>query len=516
MKNNIFILAAILALLATACKKENPQNDLAVTPITISASYGISDDAKVSYTESGNDITATWEAGDQLYVVYNNHVNTLTLSAGAGTASATFTGSIVGTPTATSPLFCYVRDANNPSAVTVSPTGEYTYASGTFLAQDGTLASAAKCNLFYGATTYGNGTNISCTFSPNTSMMKLTVSAPAGVLAGATATLTYKSATTDLAKATFTVGANGWNTLYLTVPAGEYTGTQAFVYQSGETNETRTLSATQACFAAGQTYRKSVYFGISVPDGAIDGMFTINARGDKVYFSKGNLQYIGSASTPYWKFAEHQWDYLGNNGQGSTNQNVDRDLFGYGTSGYNNGQNCWQPYSTIENISYYYSGYLTGNADWGYNAISNGGNTVNKGWRSLTNAEWEYIFNTRTTTSNVRYAMGQVNGVKGVILLPDNWDTSILTLNNPNGGGLTSNTITLEEWNNSLKPNGVVFLPAAGYRQNTTVKLAGECGNYYYNDYDHFLRFYNNEFNYGYSQISRCNGHSVRLVCPVN
>lgn len=112
--------------------------------------------------------------------------------------------------------------------------------------------------------------------------------------------------------------------------------------------------------------------------------------------------------------------------------------------------------------------------------------------------------------------MGQVNGVKGVILLPDNWDSSILTLNNPNGGGLTSNTITLEEWNNSLKPNGVVFLPAAGYRQNTTVKLAGECGNYYYNDYDHFLRFYNNEFNYGYSQISRCNGHSVRLVCPAN
>ena len=79
MKNRIFIVAAILGLLATACKKENPQNDLAVTPITISASYGVSDGAKVSYTEDGNTITATWDAGDQLYVVYNGHLNTLTL-----------------------------------------------------------------------------------------------------------------------------------------------------------------------------------------------------------------------------------------------------------------------------------------------------------------------------------------------------------------------------------------------------------------------------------------------------
>lgn len=261
MKNRIFIVAAILALLATACKKENPQNDLAVTPITISASYGVNDGAKVNYTESGNTITATWDTGDQLYVVYNGHLNTLTLSSGAGTATATFTGTVVGTPTAMSVLICYVRDTNNSSAVEVSATGEYTYTSGVFLAQDGTLASAAKCNLFYGTTTYGNGSNISCTFTPNTSMMKLTVSAPDGVSEGAEATLTYKSGTTELAKASFTVGTNGINTIYLTVPAGEYTGEQTLVYHSGEVEETETLSDTQAAFLAGQTYSKPVSFG---------------------------------------------------------------------------------------------------------------------------------------------------------------------------------------------------------------------------------------------------------------
>ena len=65
----------------------------------------------------------------------------------------------------------------------------------------------------------------------------------------------------------------------------------------------------------------------NAPTGAINGKFTINEDGDQVYFSQGNLQYIGSASTPYWKFAENQWDCLGTTtGQNSSNQNADRDL----------------------------------------------------------------------------------------------------------------------------------------------------------------------------------------------
>ncbi len=263
MKNRILLVAAILGLLATSCKKENEnsQNDLTETPITISANYGGNNGAKVSYTESGNTISATWDAGDQLYVVYNGHVNTLTLTDGAGTASATFTGSIIGTPTAMSVLICYVRDAKNASAVTVSPTGEYTYTSGTFLNQDGTLEGAAKCNLYYGTTTYGTGSDISCTFSPNTSMLKFSVTAPDGVSEGAVATLTYKSGETELAKATFTVGLGYRNTVYMTIPAGSYTGEQNLVYLCGETEETQTLSSSQANFVAGQTYSKSVYYG---------------------------------------------------------------------------------------------------------------------------------------------------------------------------------------------------------------------------------------------------------------
>ncbi|MBP5175782.1 MAG: hypothetical protein ILP07_07725, partial [Treponema sp.] len=162
----------------------------------------------------------------------------------------------------------------------------------------------------------------------------------------------------------------------------------------------------------------------------VGGFFTVKANGDKVMFSKGNLQYIGSASTPYWKFAENQWDYLENTtGQNSSDQNVDRDLFGWGTSGYNHGATCYQPWSTAQSSSNYYaygsSSYnlfdQTGQADWGYNAISNGGNHENNGWKTLTHEEWDYVFNTRSTSSGIRYAKAKVNNVNGVILLPDDW-----------------------------------------------------------------------------------------------
>jgi len=183
----------------------------------------------------------------------------------------------------------------------------------------------------------------------------------------------------------------------------------------------------------------------NVPTGAINGKFTINADGDQVYFSQGNLQY--QASTDTWKFADNQYDYVG-----SDNSNISStysgwiDLFGWGTSGYNHGGNCYQPWSTSTNYSDYYayggSTYnlydQTGQADWGYNAISNGGNTANQ-WRTLTQPEWNYVFYTRSTTSGIRYAKANVNNVNGVILLPDDWSSSTYSLS-------STNTYTMEHF----------------------------------------------------------------------
>ena len=227
----------------------------------------------------------------------------------------------------------------------------------------------------------------------------------------------------------------------------------------------------------------------SGPIGIINGAFTINANGDQVWFSQGNLQY--TKSTGIWSFMEHQYDMVETDwqdvGEDYANQDV-VSLFGWGTSGYNHGAVCYQPWSTSSNYSDYWAYGLSynnlydgnGQADWGYNAISNGGNTENSGWRTLTEPEWNYVIYTRSTTCGIRFAKATVNGVSGLILLPDNWDASVYALSNTNNvwGGF-DNTITAEDWVNTLEANGAVFLPAAGDRYETWVGGEGYSGTYW-------------------------------------
>ena len=262
----------------------------------------------------------------------------------------------------------------------------------------------------------------------------------------------------------------------------------------------------------------------NTPTGAINGHFSVSAD-QQVYFSQGNLQY--QASTNTWKFAENQWDMIG-----SENSNISEnyagwiDLFGWGTSGYNHGANCYQPWSTSTSSNDYqaygYSNYnlydQTGQADWGYNPISNGGNQTNQ-WRTLTKAEWQYVFNTRTTASGIRYAKANVNNINGVILLPDDWSSSTYSLSNTNSSGasFSSNTISASQWS-ALEQAGAVFLPAAGYRDGTSVYVVGSYGNYwsasYYGSSGAYYVDFDDSGLYASDGSYRYYGQSVRLVCP--
>ena len=259
-------------------------------------------------------------------------------------------------------------------------------------------------------------------------------------------------------------------------------------------------------------------------EGVLPGAFSVRTD-QQVNFSQGNLQYIGSAETPYWKFADNQWDVLGTTtGQNSSSQNVNRDLFGWGTSGYNHGANCYQPWSTSTSHSDYYAygSYTynlydqTGQADWGYNPISNGGNQANQ-WRTLSQPEWAYVFNTRTTSSDIRYAKANVNDVNGVILLPDDWSSDTYSLSNTNSSdaSYSSNTISATQWS-TLEQAGAVFLPAAGSRDGTSVYAVGSYGYYWSASYNrsssaYYVDFYGSYLNpqdYGY----RYYGFAVRLA----
>ncbi|MBR4497129.1 MAG: hypothetical protein IKP08_00450 [Bacteroidales bacterium] len=248
-------------------------------------------------------------------------------------------------------------------------------------------------------------------------------------------------------------------------------------------------------------------------NGAIKAAFSVSAD-KKVYFSQGNLQY--QASTGTWRFAEHQYDIIGD---GDDNANISStnsgwiDLFGWGTSGYN-GKN---PYMTSTTSTDYGDGSndIAGtNYDWGvYNAISNGGNQAGQ-WRTLTKDEWAYLIKTRTDASS-KYGKATVNDVTGLILLPDNWtQPEGLTFTSGANGDYAQNTYSTADWA-KMEANGAVFLPAAGYRVGAGVYNVGSRGYYWSSSADDDNNadcLYFNSRGVGTNGDSRHYGYSVRLV----
>lgn len=269
------------------------------------------------------------------------------------------------------------------------------------------------------------------------------------------------------------------------------------------------------------------------------------ATGKQVYFSPGNLQY--QASTNTWRFAEHQYDIIGaGNANASASYDGWIDLFGWGTSGYNNTTADpyainYQPWSTTTdwvNNDYNNYGYgpsinmpdpglvgTSANYDWGvYNPISNGGNVAGQ-WRTLTQNEWKYVSLNRPNAMSL-CGLATVCGIKGYVLWPDDAKpaelgfTAIPT-------DYTTNTIDASDWA-VMEAVGAIFLPAAGRREGTVVGGAGDSGYYWSAVNDNFepdemwaecVIFPDNSsvsrMDILNSNKRRYTGHSVRLVKDV-
>lgn len=243
-----------------------------------------------------------------------------------------------------------------------------------------------------------------------------------------------------------------------------------------------------------------------IPTGAIKGLFSVSVT-QMVFFSQGNVQY--QASTDTWRFAENQYDYIGED-----NINVSPeydgwiDIFAWGSGS--------QP--TASSWLWYYDPA----ADWGSNAFVNGGNVANV-WKTMSTYEWDYVMNTRETVSGIRYAKAHIAGTAGLILLPDNWEASLYSLNSTNdaSAGYSSNEINLGDWTNVLEKNGAVFLPAAGYRNDywglSNIGTSGYYWSYtvggeYEPERIYYLGFDSNNLNAMNSTSNFSNGGSARLV----
>lgn len=236
------------------------------------------------------------------------------------------------------------------------------------------------------------------------------------------------------------------------------------------------------------------------------GNFTFNApvfsvAPDKtVVFAPGNLQfqaegciqqnnmYNGDLVRGMWRFAEHQWDCIGDTpgnsipGNNNANLAIRRtqsawiDYFCWGTSGWNSGATFFTPFRTTAGSDGYNPGgslsnSLTGQyarADWGiFNKIYNPVTKVNDPagtWYTPSKDEWVYVLDTRTTPSGKRFAMAQVGDVNGMLIFPDNWNPTWHQTSNDNNytASYASNTMTVAVFQQQLENRGVAFLPAAG------------------------------------------------------
>ena len=165
----------------------------------------------------------------------------------------------------------------------------------------------------------------------------------------------------------------------------------------------------------------------------LSGEFTINASGTTVQFSKGNLQYVNGN----WQFAEHQYDYIGNN-QSDNN----KDLFAF-----------------------------------------NGYSTPYVSWFNMSHDQWKYLLATRSVTNSLyagaRYTMATLVGTdknyKGLIIFPDNYthpNGTDFVAGTYNGRSDFTATVSLEGWA-LMEAAGCVFLPAAGYYSHGRKEYGG-------------------------------------------
>ena len=190
----------------------------------------------------------------------------------------------------------------------------------------------------------------------------------------------------------------------------------------------------------------------------LEGVFSVS-KDKKVGFAKGNLRYSKDANwNDHWSLAEHQYDILGADNLESqeVNQYGKRlpsedhlDLFCWSAGYSNNGT-----IHTYPDDSYYTGDFK----EWGTQTAFT--DIYGFGWSTMTKDEWTYLLSERENAATLK-SFATVNGVKGLVLLPDEW--------NAPDGVIVSEEMTAEQWA-TIEKTGAVFLPAAG---TLTVNMEG-------------------------------------------
>ena len=470
MKKIFFLIASALLIASCSSEKEELSTPFqAGQEVTLNASIAGDDVPAGPQRVSGLDsnpgstsgaINLTWDAGDQIQVTVGDKSSIFTLCSGAGSATGSFTGAM---PAAGS-SYQVVYPANYNENVLATQT----YVPNGF--GKGLMKMSTKTNgtIDGGFSLSADNALLGLQLTGDVSLGKIVLTNPAN---SKTYTLNCSGVVLTSAVKVF----------YIVVPAGTWAnGFAVDVYASDGSTKIKTLSkGSSVIFSSTSTMLMPSQ---AVSGGSQGAGFSVSAT-KKVTFSPGNLQYTRSTNT--WSFAKNQWDMIGTDnvtgGSVSSDESGDHkygtaladkiDLFGWST-----GANNFGVSTTTDNADY--SGSFV---DWGTNQI---GSDAPNTWRTLTFDEWQYLRHNRTNADDL-VGIAQVNGVNGLILLPDNWTCpsgvtfkSYFHSNYYEDYYAAYQTFTAEQWS-KLEAAGAVFLPASGTRLGSDVHSVRLRGDYW-------------------------------------
>lgn len=442
MKKSILIIAAFVALaMLASCQKE--QFKANVTPVAGVTEFTatIEQPTKTAIDAEGK---VSWKAGDEITVT-DAASNSAVYVAGADGASTTFTLKTGETAVGEGPYTATYGDianqiysaegANYPLAAPATSTTAFKFSSSyavvkiTAKSEGDEVIESVDVN--YGENVYalncGDGVTLT---SDGIDFFVAVETATEAAALSVTFHTADKTATKERTSAV-TLAAKDLLPVTLTFAEGDW-----------ESPEADTPEPLKGVFTVSDS---------DTPDDPSDDV--------KVSFSQGNLRYV--VKTKKWGFYEHQYDFCNT----VTYTGHHSDTVSLFTWGYNAEQSILPDGAANNNVSRT-SGDLEQTEDWG--SQIGDGNT----WRTLSAAEWMYLSSTRgastvSGTSNARYATATVNGIAGIILLPDIYEhpsevAALSKINTPSAA-FTDNTYDLTAWK-AMESAGAVFLPAAGLR----------------------------------------------------
>ena len=247
----------------------------------------------------------------------------------------------------------------------------------------------------------------------------------------------------------------------------------------------------------------------------------------KIRFSHGNLQYSGRDThlnangdtvRGTFQFAWYQNEIIGNanNGLISDTNLGWIDLFGWGTSG---SQHVPTLYDTADSLYGNDSTDISGTSnDWGvqneiYSPLLDSIFPAGT-WRTLTKAEMVYLLHTRPLANN-KMGCAIVDGMRGLVLLPDEWIQPAGISFIPGFFNYFANIYYTGHWA-EMENHGAVFLPFAGTREGNVATNERNIGAYWNSTADgvnsaSFITFTNDSISFNLS-LYRHMGISVRLA----